>query len=99
MGPSAGISEQDSSVGNLFGHRDPGKEKNLRKEKKKASKGGTDRVVSKTVDACLPVLTNEIALTVYVTRFIDYWTSRSALGCHCGGPQNGAWLQEAVRKL
>ena len=44
----------------------------------------------------------EIALVAaldYVPRFVDCWTSRDALVCHCGGPHDGAWLRKAASKL
>ena len=35
----------------------------------------------------------------YVPRVVDCWATHSTLVCHCGGPQDGAWLQHAASSL
>ena len=53
----------------------------------------------KLVEAALEAALDGVSGNDYVPRFVDCWVSRGALVCHCGGPQDGEWLREAVSKL
>ena len=55
--PGVGVSERDASAEKLFGHQDPGKEKNRRKKKKKVSNGEIGEEISVTVGAGSPAPT------------------------------------------
>ena len=54
---------------------------------------------AKLVEAALEAALDGVSGNNYVPRFVDCWISRGALVCHCGGPQDGAWLREAVSRL
>ena len=51
------------------------------------------------VETALEAALDGLSGNDYVSRFVNCWTSRGALVCHCWGPQNGAWLLEVVSKL
>ena len=51
------------------------------------------------MEAALGVALESVSGNGYIPRFVDCWTSRGALVCHCEGPQDGAWLREAVNRL
>ena len=51
------------------------------------------------LEAALKAALDGVSGNDYVPRFLDCWISRGGLVCHCGGPQDGAWLREAVCRL